>query len=106
MSSPISWEARHYAAWNSPVGVERPIVSLIEAADEYVRSQVTLAREERDEEDWYDYVLGAGIGEVISGIRVLLNGDIGRLDGGACDAHLVRLAEMANFDLDLMEMAR
>lgn len=96
-----AWEIRHNQAVTCPTPNEAILISMIQSVDLYIRQAEVDA-----DLPWYDYVLGVGIGEIIGGIRTLLNGDIGRLDGGTLDSVLCSLAERASFDLDVMEMAK
>jgi hypothetical protein len=97
-----AWENRHNQAVTCPTPGEAVIIAMIQAVALYIRQQ----EEGTDDLPWYDYVLSVGVGEMIGGIRTLLNGDLGRLDGGTLDAVLWSLAERASFDLDLMRMAK
>jgi hypothetical protein len=52
-----------------------------------------------------DYVLTPAVGELLSAFLTLLNGDIGHLDGGTCDAWARKVAARIGWDLDLGCMA-
>jgi hypothetical protein len=71
---------------------EQAIVTLCDGLCRYIHAQPDM-----------DYVLGEGLAQIIEGIRVLLNGDLGRLDGGTVDAWLCYAAEEIGWDLDLSE---
>jgi hypothetical protein len=47
-----------------------------------------------------DYVLGPCWAQIGAGLRGLLNGDIGRMDGGTLDGLLCRTLEAEGFDPD------
>jgi hypothetical protein len=92
------WARRHVAAWHSPNATEGPIVHLVTAvasyADSYAERYGSLIGE--------DYVLGGGgagdgWASILRGIRVLLNGETGRLDCGTVDSMLVRMAQAAGY---------
>ena len=95
------WEVRHNNAVTCPTPTEAILISMIQSVALYIRQQESVI-----DEPWFDYVLGVGIGEIIGGIRVLLNGDIGRLDGGTLDSVLWDLAARSSFDLDTMAMSK
>ena len=85
------WAKRNFTAAAFPsLPQEEAIVALCDGVKWYLD---TLDGES-------DYVLGAGVGQIIEGIRVLLNGDIGRLDAGTVDAWLCDAALAAGWDLD------
>lgn len=89
-----SWQYRHQLALVEPDEVEAPIVNVLTVLDSYDRQHVTrfgsgLAR---------DYVLGAAWLEIAKAARTLLNGDLGRLDGGSLDKILLDLIRTAGFD--------
>ncbi len=76
-----TWADRHQAALAQPRGNERTIVRLMQALAFYKGSGGVPVGE--------DYVLGPAWVKIASGLLDLLNGDIGRLDGGLVD-HAVR----------------
>ena len=83
---------------------EEPIVSILLAIDGYIGQAEDSNGVEEGE--WRDYILGGqGIGQMIDAARTLLNGDLGRLDAGTCDAYLCDLAERIGYDLDMGEMS-
>jgi hypothetical protein len=99
-----SWMGRHNAAVIRPIDNEAPIVSILFAIDNYIGQAEDWNGVEEGE--WRDYILGGqGIGQMIDAARTLLNGDLGRLDAGTCDAYLCDLAERIGYDLDVMEMS-
>jgi hypothetical protein len=82
---------RHVAAWNSGHPIADLITGLARYADTYneMYPDSTLGQ---------DYVLGECWINALRGIRGLLNGDIGTLDGGLTDAIIVTLATRNGFD--------
>jgi hypothetical protein len=93
------WKTRHDTAWRVPNRTETPIVNMIRAVDAYITWQ-----EVQYGTPWRDWVLGPGVGDLLEGIRTLLNGDLGRLDGGTLDAMLVDLAIRTGYDLNTQRM--
>lgn len=83
-----TWQAKHDRAMHSPIAVEHRIVTLWE----------TIGMLVIDHAD--DRVIAPGIADLIKGARVLLNTDLGRLDGGTLDARLMQYAEQIGYDLD------
>lgn len=74
------WVTRHLNAWLAPEAFEYPIRQLIGGLDAYgkmVRKNGRLVGE--------DLVLGPAVKSIAESILVLLNGDIGRFDGGTLD---------------------
>ena len=88
---------RHYMAFTAPkMGTaEIAIVQLIRAAIGYID-----AHERAYEVDGLCYVLGPGMKSILQGIRVLLCGEVGRLDSGFLDTILFKIAERAGVDLE------
>ena len=89
-----SWRARHNAAIQSPIGAEIPIVKMIEFLNSYVDAQPF---------GWAigdDYILGDAIAEIVKSAITLLNGEIGRLDGGKIDQFLREYAQTNRLDID------
>lgn len=76
------WRDRHIAAVNAPRGVERPMVAALRAWCEY--ADLHAKRFESDIGD--DGVLGPAWEKWGRGLRLLLNGETGRLDCGTLDA--------------------
>tara|TARA_R110002110_G_scaffold26640_7_gene97700 strand:- start:1367 stop:1768 length:402 start_codon:yes stop_codon:yes gene_type:complete len=96
-TSPTGWKERHAAAWpTSSIG--RLTTAAVCYADDY--------KIRYGGDDQYpsvlgsDYVLGDAWFQMVDGIRTLLNGSLGDLDGGLCDALLVALLEGEGFDVD------
>lgn len=89
-----SWRLRHNAAIESPIGSEIPIVKMIEFLNSYVANQAF---------GWVigdDYVLGDAMTEIVKSTLTLLNGDIGRLDGGKIDQFLREYAQTNRLYID------
>jgi hypothetical protein len=79
------WGQRHVAAWNEPQPVEAGVVGMVNAAAIYADHH----RQRFESKLGDDGVLGDPWADVLRSVLVLLNGDIGRLDGGTVDG-LVR----------------
>lgn len=91
-----SWKIRHQDAWTAPRGAERPIVALIKAWLDYA------AEHARQFESGIgdDGVLGEEWKDIGCGIRGLLNGELGRLDGGELDRIISQALQEQGFDPD------
>lgn len=84
------WGARHHAAWKSNTSaIPALILSLAAYAD--------IHQERFGSDIGDDGVLGDGWLDILKGTRVLLNGEMGTLDGGTLDSMLMRLLENAGF---------
>ena len=94
-----AWGARHADAFDSPRGMERPIVGLYRALAEYADTH--LARYASPIGD--DGVLGDEWMQMLKALGGLLNGELGRLDGGTLDALRYALAETAGFTREELE---
>ena len=81
---PYDWKGRHDAAWRTPRGIERPIVELITGLDSYT-TQHERAYGSPIADDGF---LGPAWLNIAKSINRLLNGDLGRLDGGTLDRTL------------------
>jgi hypothetical protein len=93
LSNP-SWRARHNAAIESPIGVEIPIVKMIQFLNSYADNQPF---------GWLvgdDYVMGPALEEIVKSALTLLNGDIGRLDGGKVDQYFREYAQTNRLNID------
>jgi len=94
--SAAQWAERHLAAWRNPEGFEVALKNLILGLNQYGRSMrvefATLARE--------DNFLGPAFLEIARSILVLLNGELGRFDGGSLDALVRAIAAENGFELD------
>lgn len=93
------WVALHKEALCSGVKEEMRITGLCKAVYYYVWSCEVV-----EGVPWRDYVLGESVGAMLQGILGLLNGDIGRLDGGTVDSWCRHVADQIGFDLDLDKM--
>lgn len=95
------WQVRHYEGLTSPRGAEIALVTLMNAVENY------LAHAESDSEwgEWRDYVLTPGIGRILEGFIDLLNGDLGRLDGGALYQWVYLTAARIGWDVEAGEMS-
>ena len=94
------YAAGHAAACGMPREYwERPIVSMIQGVASYV-GQVA----DNGYEVASDYVLGVGVGHLLHGIKILLDGDTGRLDCGTLLSALDDIARIAGWDGGLEEV--
>lgn len=90
MPSETGWQKRHFNAWHREVS---PVVGLAKALARYAEEH-----QRRFDSPLADnYVLGAAWLDALRATRQLLNGDLGSLDGGTCDATLYGIARMAGF---------
>ena len=96
MTTTTTWHYRHDQALADPDAVEAPIVNLLKVLDTYDRQHVTRFGSATAN----DYVLGAAWLEIAKATRTMLNGDIGRLDGGSLDRILLDLIVTAGFSED------
>jgi len=83
--SPAHWAERHLAAWRDPGGFELALKDLILGLDYYGRRM----RKEFNTPPGEDSFLGPAFKDIADSIITLLNGPMGRFDGGTLDA-LVR----------------
>ena len=88
------WGKRHAAAMVAPTGFEVPIVSLIRALASYADAHL----ERYESPVGNDGVLGKEWLAIMQATRGLLNGELGRLDGGTLDGLLFELARHVGFD--------
>jgi len=72
---------RHLAAWMNPQGYELPIYHLIRGLAQYGAAAMTAHGSKIGD----DQVLGPALKNIADSILTLLNGDIGRFDGGTLD---------------------
>ena len=84
------WLKRHQAALTHPRASERGIVGLIAGWTGYAQAH----RETFEDVIGHDHFLGREWYDIGKAILQLLNGDLGRLDGGSLDAG-VRAAMMS-----------
>jgi len=92
------WIGRHVAAVQDPRLHERPIVSLIEAWLMYADSH----QERFESTIGDDQFLGPEWAKIGASLRELLNGDLGRLDGGTLDGVLYDTLKAEGFDPEQM----
>jgi hypothetical protein len=93
------WAERHARAWpDSSIG--RLTTAAVCYADDHRKRYGGDAGDQYPSQLGSDYVLGDAWFQIVDGIRTLLNGDLGGLDGGLCDALLVALLEGEGFDVD------
>ncbi len=90
------WRVKHNRAVLHPeAGPELAIISLLDGIEEYrFRHRIRYDSEVED-----DGVLAEGVSKIAEGVRVLLNGEIGRLDAGTIDGYLVKLLERCGVEV-------
>lgn len=93
------WGPRHVEAHVRGKGIERAISGLLNAAalyaDEYAKELGSSIGE--------DHVLGPDWAKILSGFRGLLNGPLGRLDGGTLDKLVGAIAQNETLDPDNLD---
>ena len=95
------WARGNFTAATFPsTPYEIAIVALCEGIQRYVDAY---AQTNNPEDSEMDYLTGDWVGNVIEGVRGMLNGDLGRLDGGTVDAWLLYVAEEIGYDCDASE---
>jgi hypothetical protein len=77
----------------NPTAIEAPTVKLFA----YLAGAIEPHYERYGSKLADDYILGAAWLEIAKQARVLLNGELGRLDGGTLDKALYSLAQVAGF---------
>jgi hypothetical protein len=92
------YRARHMLAWRQPRGTERSIVAMLRSLALYVDDY---SQRFEGSKVGADYVLGEAWADMLRGFRALLNGELGRLDGGALDAACCDLWAYAGFKEEL-----
>ena len=80
--SAAQWAERHLAAWRDPGGFELALKDLILGLDYYGRRM----RKEFNTPPGQDSFLGPAFKNIAASIITLLNGSMGRFDGGTLDA--------------------
>jgi len=91
-----AWGKRHSLAWRAPTSTEAPIVAMYEALAQYADHHFVRFESKVGE----DGVLGPAWLNIAKAVRVLLNGETGRLDCGTLDGLLFDMVEAAGFDKD------
>ena len=84
-----NYKLHHYAALQNPQGPELTYICVTKSIASYAEHY----RERFDSDVAADGVLGDGIAHILRGAEILLNGDLGRLDGGMCWQALETLAK-------------
>lgn len=90
---------KHLESCASGMRVANPIVSTLAAVALYADTHENRFGSPIGE----DYVLGEGIKQILSGVRVLLNGELEGLDGGTLDAMILNLAQAMGFSQEEIE---
>lgn len=91
-----NWQERHMQACVTPRGPERPIVRMIEQWLRYADGHENRFASKIGE----DYVLGRYWFDMAISLRVLLNGETGRLDCGTLDTVIMSALRTAGFETD------
>ena len=95
------WARGNFTAATFPsTPYEEAIVMLCDGINWYVNAYAKVQGQDDSE---MDYLTGDWVGTVIDGVRGMLNGDLGRLDGGTVDAWLLYVAEQIGYDCDTSE---
>ena len=92
------WQDRHLSALYTPHGSEQPIFGLIYAWARYADRH----RERYESGVGEDGVLGTSWAAIGSHIRALLNGELGRFDGGTLDSFLYSTLAAEGFNPDTL----
>jgi hypothetical protein len=90
------WQGEHAKALHIPRGAEIPFVSLLNGWLEYADSHSRRFETGIGE----DYVLGPQWAAIGSALLSLLNGELGRLDGGSLDSLIRDTLAAEGFDAD------
>lgn len=90
---PPPWQERHATAFRRPVGNEAPITRMLEALADYADNH----KQQFDRDLADDGFLGPVWLEMCRSFLQLLNGDLGRLDGGTLDKSVREMCRMAGF---------
>jgi hypothetical protein len=100
------WKSRHLTAMAEPLGTlygpenpthERAMVLMLRGWIEYAQAHKAAF----DSDIGEDYVLGDEWFKIGEALRGLLNGDLGRLDGGTLDSIIADNLDQQGFDPDL-----
>jgi hypothetical protein len=93
----VGWSRRHLAAVTTPApGFETALVAMLKGWLEYA----DVHAQRYDSTIGEDRVLGPAWARIGAALRDLLNGDLGRMDGGTLDALLVDTLEAQEFNPD------
>jgi len=95
MTAKEAWKARHMLERH--IQPENPVAVLMDA--------VSTAINTYDEGRFPDSNTSRGYGEILDGIIILLNEDLGGMDGGYLWDEVAQLAEIVHWDLDMSEIA-
>jgi len=96
IGAPAAWAERHLAGWRSPVGFEVALKYMVLALDQYGSEM----RRQFGREVGNDGVLGPAYRDIVEAVLTLLNGDLGRLDGGTLDKLVRAIAHENGIELD------
>lgn len=88
------WGTRHVAAWREPQPNEAGVVGFVTAAAVYADNH----RKRFESRIGDDGVLGEPWALILMSVLTLLNGDLGRLDGGTVDALVRHMLIEEGFD--------
>ena len=94
----VAWVSRHMKAVGMPTNSEGPLISMLRGWLNYADRHY-LAYESTIGEDG---VLGPEWAKIGASLRELLNGELGRLDGGTLDGVLYDTLKAEGFDPDQM----
>lgn len=91
-----AWVKRHVAAWNTPEGFESALKGMIVGFDEYGHSM----RSKLGTPPGEDMFLGPAFKQIAEAVLILLNGDLGRFDGGTLDSLVRAICTENGVELD------
>jgi hypothetical protein len=97
LSNSSGWQTRHFGAITAPKSeFEKALVEMLSGWLRYAASHAQQYESGIGE----DGVLGAYWAQIGAGLRGLLNGELGRFDGGTLDSVLAGTLEEQNVDPD------
>lgn len=97
LSNSSDWQTRHFGAINAPKSeFEKAFVEMLSGWLRYADSHAQQYESRIGE----DGVLGMYWAQIGAGLRGLLNGELGRFDGGTLDSVLVGTLQEQNSDPD------
>jgi hypothetical protein len=99
MATNFDWKLHHNNALANPIGLE-VIGGIIAHWAEYGFEHQNAYESTLSE----DYVLGPAWAKIGEGLLALLNGDLGRLDGGTLDSVIRTSLQAQGWDPDTMEI--